>query len=1170
MPITFHASPVIKRTTGNSHYFDEHQNNEVVLGTFSGLVHAAGTYKIVTSAYSANYKLFINGNGVLELRVANKAGLDYEGPSAVQSITIDSGTGAARDALSLAMNVENINEMPTGIRLRLPGTQNDVTEVTVDENVAVGRLGSLRLLDPDDGDWGRLGARWQIDPTSQYAGLFDIEPVTVSGSTTYHLRVIGTIDYEALPTQGVGQNRWIDLPIIGTDNLGNGNAFTQSIRIIVRDVAETPTNTPPTNVRFKSNNLDNISVNENTTAVGEVTADDVNTGDTLTYSFFGGNNPNANLFNITDAGVISLKNGVNYESLVGNKYYNVIVNVFDGANNVQKSLRVNIADVNEVASNVAFSNGQTVQAGATGANVDVVLATAADPDTIAAYQNNKYRFATDGDGGGLFQINPDTGQITTTRAVTAADVGQKTLKIVAFDGTLVSATYDYVVNIQAAANTPPTNVRFKSNNLDNISIDENTTAVGQVTAEDADTLTYSFATTNNPNANLFNITDAGVITLRNGVNYESLVGNKYYDVIVNVSDGTSTTPKSLRIHINDVNEAATSIEFIGGGQPIQAGQTGANVLVADANAVDPDSASSGFTNNRFRFANNSQVDGKYTIDAVTGEIRTNAAITANDVGPKTVEVVVYDATNDNLRRQDSYTFNVAAAEVSAWSIVAKDAVKNEGDTGTTAFVFTITRTNASEAGSITWNAVGSGTSPATADDFAVMTQTVSFAAGETSKDITIFVNGDKVVEANEAFNVNLSGASNGTISNGTATGVINNDDAAPGTPVFAITPANAITAEGNSGTTAFTFTVTRSSNSGLSSVEWEINGTGANPAESMDFRVTAGTVVFADGETAKTITVEVNGDTAVEGDEMFSVVLKNPQNGTIGTLGSAAGTIVDDDVTVVNNRPQNPVVMTKIVVAEGAAVNTEVAKILAPDPDLNDPVTYSIINPDGRFYIDPNTGILKVADGVRLDYEQAQSYAVTVRASDRSGAVSDNVTFNFSIADVQRENLTGTLGADVIKGGKDKDIFNGSAGDDRLWGGSGNDTLTGGSGKDAFVFDAKLGTSKTDRKVNFDTIKDYSVKDDSLWFENNLFKSNKTLYKAIKKGTELKPTKLASKFFTVGDKAKDSDDYFIYDSKKRVLSYDADGSGSKAAIEIASFTNNKALKNFKAGELFFI
>ena len=83
--------------------------------------------------------------------------------------------------------------------------------------------------------------------------------------------------------------------------------------------------------------------------------------------------------------------------------------------------------------------------------------------------------------------------------------------------------------------------------------------------------------------------------------------------------------------------------------------------------------------------------------------------------------------------------------------------------------------------------------------------------------------------------------------------------------------------------------------------------------------------------------------------------------------------------------------------------------------------------------------------------------------------------------------------------------FYGGAGDDKLWGGYGNDTLWGGAGKDVFVFDGKLGTSKTDKKVNYDTIKDYSVKDDSIWLDNDLFKSNKKLYAAIKKGIETKP-----------------------------------------------------------------
>ena len=56
--------------------------------------------------------------------------------------------------------------------------------------------------------------------------------------------------------------------------------------------------------------------------------------------------------------------------------------------------------------------------------------------------------------------------------------------------------------------------------------------------------------------------------------------------------------------------------------------------------------------------------------------------------------------------------------------------------------------------------------------------TVTFAAGQTAKVITINVSGDTVVEANEQFTVTLSSASGASIGTATATGTITNDDAA--------------------------------------------------------------------------------------------------------------------------------------------------------------------------------------------------------------------------------------------------------------------------------------------------------------------------------------------------------------------------------------------------------
>lgn len=47
-------------------------------------------------------------------------------------------------------------------------------------------------------------------------------------------------------------------------------------------------------------------------------------------------------------------------------------------------------------------------------------------------------------------------------------------------------------------------------------------------------------------------------------------------------------------------------------------------------------------------------------------------------------------------------------------------------------------------------------------------------------------------------------------------------------------------------------------------------------------------------------------------------------------------------------------------------------------------------------------------------------------------------------------------------------------------------------------------------------------------------------------------------FFAI-DKATDKNDYLLYSKKTGVLSYDADGSGSKAAVEFAQLKKGLAM-----------
>ena len=146
----------------------------------------------------------------------------------------------------------------------------------------------------------------------------------------------------------------------------------------------------------------------------------------------------------------------------------------------------------------------------------------------------------------------------------------------------------------------------------------------------------------------------------------------------------------------------------------------------------------------------------------------------------------------------------------------------------------------------------------------------------------------------------------------------------------------------------------------------------------------------------------------------------------------------------------------------------------------------------------------------------------------------------------ENDTLYGESGSDTIFGDQGGDVLSGGSENDRLYGGIGKDVLTGGSGKDIFVFEAK-----PNKRTNLDKITDFNVKDDTIWLDNKYMPK-------LGKGTPTKPVKLNKAFFTIGDKAKDGNDYLVYNAKKGILYYDVDGSGAKAMVEIA--TLKKGLK----------
>jgi aryl-phospho-beta-D-glucosidase BglC (GH1 family) len=218
-----------------------------------------------------------------------------------------------------------------------------------------------------------------------------------------------------------------------------------------------------------------------------------------------------------------------------------------------------------------------------------------------------------------------------------------------------------------------------------------------------------------------------------------------------------------------------------------------------------------------------------------------------------------------------------------------------GGAATTAAVFTVTLSQASTQPITVQYATANGTAVA-GSDYTAASGTLTFAPGETSKTITVQVLRDTVTEATEAFALRLSNPTHATLTKTSATATIQDDDSAP--PLPPPTPpsmsiGDVTIGEGNSGTRNAVFTVTLSkAATGAVTVNYATqNGTATAGS---DYTAASGTLTFVAGETSKTVTVVVRGDTAVEANETFRVLLSQVTNAVL-TDAEATGTIANDD-----------------------------------------------------------------------------------------------------------------------------------------------------------------------------------------------------------------------------------------------------------------------------------
>src|SRR6266480_4102615 len=87
-----------------------------------------------------------------------------------------------------------------------------------------------------------------------------------------------------------------------------------------------------------------------------------------------------------------------------------------------------------------------------------------------------------------------------------------------------------------------------------------------------------------------------------------------------------------------------------------------------------------------------------------------------------------------------------------------DVTVTEGNTGTTNAIFTVTL-SPTAAGTVTVNFATANNTATAGSDYVANSGSLTFLSGESTKTVTVQVNGDTASEPNETFFVNLSGAS---------------------------------------------------------------------------------------------------------------------------------------------------------------------------------------------------------------------------------------------------------------------------------------------------------------------------------------------------------------------------------------------------------------------------
>jgi len=322
-----------------------------------------------------------------------------------------------------------------------------------------------------------------------------------------------------------------------------------------------------------------------------------------------------------------------------------------------------------------------------------------------------------------------------------------------------------------------------------------------------------------------------------------------------------------------------------------------------------DKATSNPFNVAYATANGSARDGSDftgahgTLSFAAGDtVHTVTLLLNDDATPEAVEqfylklgVVSGKGADQVLVAQATGTAVIGASDRAAAAspvISVSDVMAGEGD-GYADFVVTL---SAPSTGQVSVN-FSTGNASTSYNDYASASGTLVFAPGVTTQTVRVALVNDTLVEGPEVLKLALSGAVNASIAGGGGSlTIIDNDTGADAVNPAGLT-VHDVTVDESAGTASFVVTLDKATSDSFSVAYATVNG---SAVAGSDYGAAAGTLTFAAGETAKTITVAVNKDGAPELDETFGLQLGAISGKAAGTVtlahGAGTATIVHNEL----------------------------------------------------------------------------------------------------------------------------------------------------------------------------------------------------------------------------------------------------------------------------------